>query len=102
MGNEVNFVGLKNLTDHESSLIRKVSETEFEKVSRHMRDARLKLAVKTINSDGNARNYELTAMLDSPDARFEASNSGWNLSVVLHELFNSIHNQAKKRLKMKD
>lgn len=94
------FVGLKNMTDHESNMIRNVSGQEFDKVSRHLKDSRLKVAVKTINPDGNARTYEFTALLESSQGRFESSNSGWNLSVVLHELFKSLHNQAKKRLRL--
>ena len=96
------FVGLKNLTDNESSTIKKVSEQQYDKVSRHLKDAKLKIAVRTVNSEGNARVYDFTAYLEASKMRFESSNSGWDLLVVLHELFDSLHNQAKKKLKLKE
>lgn len=102
MANEIQYVGLKNLTDHESSAIKRFSSSEFDKIVRDLKDARLRIAVKTINPDGNARTYEITALLDSAKGRFEVNNSGWNLSVVIHELFESLHNRIKKRLKLKD
>lgn len=102
MVERVAFVGLNNMMDSEASMIKKVSVAEFEKASRHVKDATLKLRVKTLNQEGNARVYEFTAQMDSPSAKFEVSNSGWNLSVVLHELFESMHNQAKKKLRMKE
>ena len=98
----ITFVGLNNLTENESSMIKDVASAELDKVSRHLKDVSFKLRVKTINPDGNARTYEFTAMLESAQGKFEASNSGWNLSVVLHELCQSLHNQAKKKLRLKE
>lgn len=100
MAEALTFVGLKNLAEHESSMIKKVAEQQYGKVSRHLKDAKLKIAVRTINSEGNAKEYDLTAYLEASKMRFEASNSGWDLSVVLHELLDSLHNQAKKKLKL--
>lgn len=102
MDEKITFVGLNKLTDGESVSIRKICEQEFDKVQRSLADSRLRLKVKTMNPEGNAREYEFTALLESSKARFEASKTGWNLSVTLHDLFSSLHNQAKKKLKLKE
>ncbi len=101
MDQKITFIGLNKLTERESLSIRKISESELESV-RHLTEPRLRLTVKTINPEGNAKEYEFMALLESKEGRFEASKSGWNLSVVLHDLFAGLHNQAKKRLRMKE
>ncbi len=97
----ITYVGLKGLDSMEADTLKGLTEKEAEKIDFILPKANLKLHVKTINAEGNARIYKIKVNADSTKGSFEVDYEDWDLKRTIHKVFNELGGVIKKRLKIK-
>ena len=95
----IRFVGLNKLAEEEQSKVKLIAERAFEKYSAKIKDPLFVLHVKLANKEGNRKEFNIKARLESPDGMFEASHFDYDLPKTLHKVMDHLENQLKHKLK---
>ena len=100
---EIQVKGIENLDEKEKATLDKISSDCFKKIKRKFNDLSLKIHIKQYNVEGKRKKYSINVdALSSGKALFKANSFGWNLSIVLHDVFNKISTQAEHKFHFSD
>lgn len=93
------FVGLKDFSKAEQIKINSLTEEYCKKIEMDLPNSTLVLQVKKHAATGKRVNYSVHARIDAPAFLIEAKADDWDLSVVLHKVFDKVIHQIQHRFR---
>ncbi len=96
----IRYVGLTKLPESEQDKVKLLAEKAFEKYSMKLEEPLMTLHVKLANKEGNQKEYNIKARLESPSGQFEASHFDYDLPKTLHKVLDHLENQVRHKFRM--
>ncbi|MBD3313585.1 hypothetical protein GF345_04025 [Candidatus Woesearchaeota archaeon] len=94
---KIQYKGVNDLSEQEKDTVEKLSSEYYEKIIRELQNlTSVELHVKTHDTDGKQKRFEIMAKVSAPTRIFEASYEDWDLARTLHKVFQKLENQIKK------
>jgi len=97
----IQIVGIKELDDQETSIINKLSNEYYEKISRSLKgETSIVIHIKTHKTTGKRKKYDLRIRVNNPSVLFESgSTTDWDLPRTLHKAFKDVERGIQHKLR---
>ncbi len=97
----VQFVGIKNLTEEENSILNDICNKSFQRLDKISKKAKLMLVIKKNEKKGAKPQYILDAHFNSPSLTIKAKSDDWELKKAVHILIDKLETEIIKKTKPK-
>jgi hypothetical protein len=96
--NIISYIGLKNLTEKEQSLIKEILNREYPKISRITHNiTNIIIHAKTYKNK-KAKKYSLHLKVDTPSEFFTAHAADWDLARAIHKTINKVSKEMNSKI----
>ncbi len=92
----ISYPGLRDFSQEEKDIIKKLSEDFAEKLDLTDSNGELKVNVKKYNSTGSTAKYAINLMFDSAKITKNVKQDDWELKRALHKTFENLKNALSK------
>ncbi len=101
MTNPIQFVGLKELSEEETSVVTEVATAEYEKLMKKVHNITSALVHLKVYGEGQTKKFAVHVRINLPSLLLESCKShDWDLPTALHKSFEDIAHQAEHKLKL--
>jgi len=98
----IEIIGFSKLNSIEQDNVKRISDASYDKISR-LFDNETDIEIKVIKHDkGGKPRYEAKARVDVPEIVANASFEDFDISVVMHSIFNKLFNEIENKIGKKN
>ncbi len=94
---QIEFVGLKNLTERENSALSRVCRKSLPKIERMHKNAKMILTIKKEDKEGKRARFLLQSHINAPSVKFTAEAEAWSLPTAVHQIFTRLETEIAKK-----